>query len=70
MFNNVIVNVRKTLPFARNIGQGNSCPVECEYADIACRAGEDRATTLPKPHRVKESKKKKKVINNMSKKLD
>lgn len=41
MFNNVIVNVRKKLMYARNIGQGNSCPVECEYADIACRAGGD-----------------------------
>lgn len=42
MFNNIIVDVRKKLMYARNIGQGNSCPVKCEYTDIAHRAGGDK----------------------------
>lgn len=33
MFNNVIVTVRKKLVYARNRGQGNSCPAECEHSE-------------------------------------
>lgn len=42
MVNNIIVSVRKKLVYAGNIGQGNSCPVECEYTDVAHRAGGDQ----------------------------
>lgn len=48
MFNNIIVNVRKKLMYARNIGLGNSCPAECEYADIAHRAGGDKSNCSAK----------------------
>ena len=61
MFSNIIVNVCKKLMYARNIGQGNSCPVECEYADIACRARGDKSNYSAKiTSSGKKAKRKKK----------
>lgn len=48
MVNNIIVSVRKKLMYARNTGQGNSCPVECEYTDTARRAGGDQGNDSAK----------------------
>lgn len=50
----------KKLMYARNTGQGNSCPVECVYADIARGAGGDKSSYSAKITEWKESKKKKK----------
>jgi len=57
--------------YARNIGQGNSCPVEYEYADIVCRAGGDKNNYSAKIRSSGEKlKRKKRVVNNPNKKLD
>lgn len=45
--------------YARNIGQGNSCPVECVYTDIACGAGGDKSKLLCQNHRVERKQKEK-----------
>lgn len=53
MFNNIIVTVRKKFMDARNMGQGNSCPLECEHSEEL----ETRETTLPKSHQMERKQK-------------
>lgn len=50
MFNNIIANAHKKLVYARNIGRGNSCPVECEYSAQLTDLEETRGTALPELH--------------------